>query len=91
VIEVDITSGSLKKFPLYAPIGVPEIWRYDGHQVHIYTLATAGYVGSETSRALPLLTGAVLASFLQQSTTLPRTALLRTFRAWVREQRTREP
>jgi Uma2 family endonuclease len=87
VIEVDITSGSLNKFPLYAQLGIREIWRYDGQRVHIYTLATESYVETETSRILPLLTGAVLSGFLHQSTTLRRTALLRAFRAWVREQR----
>ena len=28
VIEIDITSPSLDKLPIYAQIGVPEIWRY---------------------------------------------------------------
>jgi Uma2 family endonuclease len=90
VIEVDMTSGSLNKFPLYTQIGVPEIWRYDGQRVRMYTLMTEGYIETETSRAFPLLTGTVLAGFLQQSRTLPRTALLRAFRAWVRAQRSHE-
>jgi len=30
VVEIDITSESLGKFPTYAAFGVPEIWRYDG-------------------------------------------------------------
>jgi Uma2 family endonuclease len=28
VIEVDITRSSLDKFPIYAALGVPEVWRY---------------------------------------------------------------
>jgi len=28
VIEIDITSPLLDKFPLYAAVGVPEVWRY---------------------------------------------------------------
>jgi Uma2 family endonuclease len=90
VIEVDIPSGSLNKFPLYAQIGVPDIWRYDGERIRMYTLMAEGYVETATSRAFPLLTGTVLAGFLQQSTTLPRTALRRAFRAWVRAQRSPE-
>ncbi|MGH8006933.1 MAG: Uma2 family endonuclease, partial [Candidatus Binatia bacterium] len=43
VIEVDITSSSLKKSPIYAAIGVPEIWRYDGHAVTILRLAGSKY------------------------------------------------
>jgi Uma2 family endonuclease len=83
VIEVDITSGSLNKLPLYAQIGVPEIWCYDGQRVRIHTLVGEDYVESERSCVLPLLTGAILSEFLHQSTTLPRTALLREFRAWI--------
>ena len=88
VIEVDITSGSLNKFPLYAQIGVPEIWHCDGEQVRIHTLVAGGYVESATSRALPLFTSTALSEFLHQGTTMPRTALLRAFRTWMRAQHT---
>jgi Uma2 family endonuclease len=29
VLEIDITSKSLSRFPIYARLGVPEIWQYD--------------------------------------------------------------
>lgn len=86
VIEVDMTSGSLHKFPLYAQVGVPEIWRFDGQRVTISTLTAHGsYVASTHSTALPLLTDTALTSFLAQSVTLRRTAFLRALRAWVRQ------
>jgi Uma2 family endonuclease len=44
VIEIDITSPSLDKFPLYAVIGVPEVWRYDGTHVTMHRLAGERYV-----------------------------------------------
>ena len=31
VIEIDITSSSINRLDIYADIGVPEVWRYDGH------------------------------------------------------------
>jgi hypothetical protein len=31
VIEIDITSPSLDKLPIYAAVGVPEVWLYQGH------------------------------------------------------------
>src|SRR5438876_11238353 len=34
-VEMDITNESLGKFPIYAGLGVPEIWRYDGSRVRI--------------------------------------------------------
>lgn len=33
VIEIDITSPSLPRLPIFAGVGVPEVWRYDGRQV----------------------------------------------------------
>jgi Uma2 family endonuclease len=90
VIEVDITSGSLDKFPIYAQVGVPEVWRYDGQRLRIYILRAERYVESETSLALPLLTSTRLSEALAQSKTLKRTALLRSFRTWVRQERRRQ-
>src|SRR5439155_11054154 len=29
-VEIDTTNESLSKFPIYAALGVPEIWRYNG-------------------------------------------------------------
>jgi Uma2 family endonuclease len=89
VIEVDVTSGSLDKFPIYAQIGVPEVWRYDGQRLRIYSLTAERYVESETSLVLPLLTAPRLTDTLAQSKTMKRTALLRSFRIWVRQQRRR--
>jgi len=89
VIEVDITRSSLDKFPIYAQLGVPEVWRYDGQRLSIYSLMAEGYVESEVSLALPLLTGPWLSEVLIQSKTMKRTALLRSFRTWVRQQRRR--
>jgi Uma2 family endonuclease len=33
VLEIDITHESSRKFPIYAALGVPEIWRCDGIQL----------------------------------------------------------
>lgn len=30
VIEIDITHGSLPKFPIFADLGIEEVWRFDG-------------------------------------------------------------
>ncbi len=38
VIEIDITRSSLDKFPLYAAIGVPEVWHYTGDELTIVCL-----------------------------------------------------
>jgi Uma2 family endonuclease len=89
VIEVDITSRSLPKFPIYAQLGVPENWRYDGQRLFMYKLAGDQYSEADHSTTFPWLTSSVLADFLQKSKTLKRTDLLRSFREMVREQQAR--
>ena len=38
VAEIDWKHDSFYKFPIYAALGVPEIWRYDGHKATFYKL-----------------------------------------------------
>lgn len=87
VIEIDITSPSLNKFPIYARIGVPEVWRYNGHHVQMFALENGQYTAIERSVAFPNLSGAVATEFLEQSAALPSTAWLRQVRKWARDQK----
>ena len=66
VVEVDIHHDSRDNYPIYAAIGVPEIWRYDGQEMTIYHLQADGYVTAKTSRALPMLSGGVLTEYLRR-------------------------
>jgi Uma2 family endonuclease len=90
-VEIDGASESLSRFPIYANLGVPEIWRCDGRQAQMYHLTEAGYVEATASRAFPFLTGAVLYQFLERCETEGQSATLRAFREWVRAQRQRLP
>src|SRR5204862_3490478 len=56
VIEVDITRSSLKRFPIFAAIGVAEVWRYDGECVRFYGLEGSEYQPIEASIVLPPMT-----------------------------------
>ena len=55
VIEIDYTSKSLERLPIYARLGVPEIWRYCEGVLTIYLLDGASYRESPTSLAFPQL------------------------------------
>lgn len=83
VVEVDITNESLRKFPIYAAFGVPEIWRY-GKQARIYHLTGQGYLEATSSLSFPCLTAHAMTEFLEQSKTQGQTAVLAAFRLWVR-------
>lgn len=87
IVEVDITSPSLKKFPIYAAMGVPEIWRYDGRAVSIYRLEGGSYAEADESAALPRLTGGVLSRFVRESESAGRREWLRGVREWARAGR----
>ncbi len=86
VIEVDITSPSLSKFPIYAQLGVPEVWRYDGSGITIFDLKEAGYVEAPHSTALPPLTNEILSHFVEVSKRLERGTWIRQVRGWARSQ-----
>jgi Uma2 family endonuclease len=88
VIEIDITSPSLDKFPLYAAVGVPEVWRYDGTHVTMYRLVGERYIEVPRSAVLPLLTHEHTTRFLEERKQTPSMVWLRTVRAWARDQRT---
>ena len=82
VIEIDITSPSLDKLPLYAAVGVPEVWRYDGERVTILHLDDARYIEAARSAALPSLTSPAATQFLHDSTQVRSTEWLRRVREW---------
>jgi len=86
VIEVDITSPSLDRFPIYAHFGVPEVWRYDGERIMIYELRNAEYVEVAESPALPWFTGDVLTRFAKEGLAARRRSWMRRVREWAREQ-----
>lgn len=86
-IEVDLTTDSRRRFGIYAKIGVPEIWRYDGEEVTILQRQPDGqYAVVAQSRYFSFLSAADLTRFLQQREQLDECALLIAFRQWVREQ-----
>ena len=88
VVEIDITNDSLRKFPIYAALSVPEIWRYDGSKAEFYELSGSGYREISESRFFPQLTPKMLADSLMQSKPEGQTAALRSFRQQLQKRRT---
>jgi len=84
VIEVEITGPAVSKLPIYARLGVPEIWLTDGRSLRILRLADGEYRASERSAVLPFLTESVLSEFMEQSRTLTTLAWRRMVRNWAR-------
>ncbi len=86
VIEIDIFSPSINRFPIYAEFRVREIWRYLKDEVKIYLFDGRTYVESDESLALPTVTDELLTRLLAESETMKRSAWLKNVRNWAREQ-----
>lgn len=86
-IEVDITSSSLDRMSIYATLGVPEVWRFDGETLTINVLQPdETYALSTHSRALPELPPDEVMRFLRLSDKQDETSLICSFRSRVRKQ-----
>ncbi|GMR23974.1 MAG: Uma2 family endonuclease [Acidobacteriota bacterium] len=86
VIEIDITSSPIDKMSIYAQVGVPELWRYDGTTLQIACLEGEAYVTSSSSAVFPILTVETLRDFLAQSRLSTRLELTKAFRQWIRSR-----
>ncbi|MBE9077426.1 Uma2 family endonuclease [Romeria aff. gracilis LEGE 07310] len=85
-LEIDVTSKSLDRFPIYARLRVPEIWCYDDGTLSIYLLQQDRYVQTEQSQAFPSLRVQELPQLIEAYRDRGRLALRRAVRAWVKEQ-----
>lgn len=86
VIEIDITSPSLDKLPIYAEVGVLEVWRYDGTDLLFYRLRGKKYIRVKESSLLPRLTNKEVLRLIEERGTLTRLEWLRQVRQWAKQQ-----
>jgi len=86
VIEIDITSSSINRMELYANLGVPEVWCYDGSRLIFYQLEGEEYLEREVSPHFPFLSPSEIIRFLEMQENVGKTSMIRRFRQWVRSQ-----
>jgi len=85
VVEVDITYSNIDKRSLYATMGVPELWRYNGEVLRIYKLRDGGYIEVENSPTFPdWVSKTKLYEFLEASLTDEMDAE-RDLRSWIQQ------
>jgi Uma2 family endonuclease len=82
-VEIDVHHDSLDKFPLYAALGVPEIWRYDGAALTMHRLEGDRYVPTPASIALPVLEAQTLTRFLGLAGEKSQHDILLAFEEWL--------
>ena len=82
VIEVDVTSPSLNKLPIYAAIGIAEIWIYKGKYVEFLKLVGEDYRKINQSIALPMLSDEKATEFLENGLIESSTKWIKKIREW---------
>ena len=84
-VEVDVTSRSVRREPIYAALGVPEIWRFADGRLRVLRLGRNGrYRAVSQSRCFPFLPMPTFERFLLRLEREDQTSVLREFRDWVR-------
>ncbi|YAF95334.1 MAG: Uma2 family endonuclease [Nodularia sp. CChRGM 3473] len=83
-LEIDVMSKSLNRFPIYARLGVPEIWCYDTGELKIYLLQNNEYIESETSLVFSGLPIRELPKLIAAYRNEGRRAMRKAVKEWVR-------
>ena len=92
VVEVDITSPSATKLPIYARLGVAEVWRHDGDRLAILGLRRQdtdedryAEIPESTLLAPIRVPAEALTRFVEEGLTSGRPAWTRRVREWAHE------
>jgi Uma2 family endonuclease len=86
-VEVDITRSWLDRIGIYAALGVPEVWCFDGKKLRVLTLGAGGkYREKSKSVAFPSLPLEGFERFVRKLGTAEETRLIREFTEWLRSE-----
>jgi Uma2 family endonuclease len=91
ILEMEMSRSALDKLPLFASMGILEVWRCDGQRVTILLLEQDDYREASSSQSLPVLTSEVLTRFLAESRTMLSPDWFQAVSDWARERRASSP
>jgi Uma2 family endonuclease len=84
VLEVEYSRSAVNKLTLYAAMGIPEFWRYNGTTLRIYILNGKQYSEVETSPTFGRIPVKEIPRFIQSARKSGEIATTRNFRTWVK-------
>ena len=85
-VEIDISRDSRRRLSIYAALGVPEVWRFDGDALTVYVRQANGeYETVAISPHFPSVPPAEIEAILKRRQEMDHNALMRLFRSRVRE------
>jgi Uma2 family endonuclease len=83
VAEIDITHTDIDKNALYAELGIPEFWRFDGQELKIYQSQDGLYQEESVSPTFPWAAKEVFYNFLEQCRSIGEAQAQRELGVWV--------
>lgn len=83
-IEIENTRASIPKHPIYAAIGVPELWRFDGKHLTVLRLRGGKYSATNSSKLFPFLPMEQFQHFVMRLSSERSPIVLREFREWIK-------
>ncbi len=86
VLEVEYSRPKIDKLQLYALMGIPEFWRYNGSVLRIYRLESGQYVESSDSPTFTPIAVTEIPRFIKESRKVGEMTCTRNFRNWIRQQ-----
>jgi len=84
VVEVDLSSPSRDRMPIYAAIGVPEVWLWRRGTLSVFRLAAGEYAAEEDSVCLPGFPFRLAERLLDQRSEMDDNGLAGRFREEIR-------
>ena len=85
IVEIDITSPSINRLPIFAAFGVDEVWRFDGQEVEILVLQKGEYLKRDNSLALPQVNAKAITAFVRDNFKMGRLEWKKRVRSWTRQ------
>jgi Uma2 family endonuclease len=87
-VEVEVSRSSIPRVPIYAALGVPEVWRFTGGQIVVLHRQPNGeYAAASGSLAFPDLSMERFNHFLTMALTADQHDAAVAFRDWLRARR----
>ncbi|MER3491051.1 MAG: hypothetical protein C4323_01205 [Mastigocladus sp. ERB_26_2] len=85
VLEVEYSKPKVDKTKIYAAIGVPEFWRFNGSVLRVYILNQGEYSEVQFSPTFAPIPVKEIPQFLQKTRKEGENATTKAFRTWVKQ------
>ena len=86
-IEIDISSKSVNRLRIYAALGVPEVWQFDGNALRVLLLSKGHYEIHDESPTFPGFAIQKLVPFLDIGINKDDTAMVEALEKWLSKQK----